>query len=135
MQHEQIRKAVQAISSYDFGGSTAALFEVDRLINEAHGNEQALSWIEHDLADILGADASVAAKQEACRRLWRIGTDNTVEALRPMLNSDDPRLVEAACYAIGGRSSRKADDLLAAALRSAPAACRAALEHLIEDRR
>ncbi len=135
MLRERIQEAARAASSYDFGESTSALFEIDRLINESHGDSEARSLIEQELAALLGAPASLAAKQEACRRLWRIGSDRSLDALRPMLESEDPREVAAACYAIGRRPSTRSDDLLSAALRRAPGPCRAPLEHLIEDRR
>lgn len=134
MQRERIQRAVRAVSSYDFGESTSALFEVDRLINEAHGDPEALAWLEKELAGILAAGTSLAAKQEACRRLWRIGTDESLDRLAPLLGESDPRVVAAACYAIGKRQSKKADELLRSALRSAPEGCRAPIEHLIEDR-
>lgn len=134
MQRERIQRAVRAVSSYDFGKSTSALFEVDRLINESHGNPEACAWLEKELAGILGAGTSLAAKQEACRRLWRIGTDESLDQLAPLLGEGDPRVVAAACYAIGRRQSKKADELLRSALRSAPEACRPPIEHLIDDR-
>ena len=91
--------------------------------------------MERELAALLGSDASLAARQEVCRRLWRIGTDSSLDSLVPMLESDDPRVVGAACYAIGRRPSARADELLMAAMRKAPEQCRAPIEHLIEDRR
>ena len=134
MQRDRIEHAVRAVSAYDFGKSAAALFEVDRLINESHGDAQARAWLEEELAAALAPEASLAAKQEVCRRLWRIGTDASLEKLEPMLADDDPRVVAAACYAIGSRPSRRADDILRTALRTAPQPCRAPIEHLIEDR-
>ena len=83
---------------------------------------------------MLASGASLAAKQEACRRLWRIGTDASLDRLGQMLGAKDPRLVAAACYAIGRRPSKRADEVLRAALRKASEPCRAPIEHLIEDR-
>lgn len=134
MQQEQVQATVRAIAGYDFGKSTTALFELDRLINASHGDRQARSWIEGELGQILESDASLAAKQEVCRRLWRIGTDASLGALGKLLEDDDPKLVAASCYAIGRRPSARADDLLRAALRRAPQPCRAPIETLIEDR-
>ena len=135
MRQERIEKAVRALAAYDYGESTSALFEIDRLINESHGDVEARSGIERGLAALLESESSLALKQEACRRLWRIGTDSSLDALRPMLEADDPHVVAAACYAIGRRPSAPADEMLMAAMRKAPSLCRPALEHLIEDRR
>ncbi len=134
MRQDHIEQAVRAISNYDFGRSAVALFELDSLINAAHGDRAARDLIERELAGILETDASLAAKQEVCRRLWRIGTDNSLGPLRAMLGDEDPRIVAAACYAIGRRPSRQADEALRAALRDARGACRDPIEHLIEDR-
>lgn len=135
MQRERIERAVRALAAYDFGESTSPLFELDRLINESHGDVKARSSIERELAKLLASETSLAAKQEVCRRLWRIGTDSSLDALQPMLEADDPHVVAAACYAIGRRASARVDDMLMAAVRKAPSPCRPALEHLIEDRR
>ena len=134
MDRERIRQAVRAIGSYDFGESTTPLFEVDTLINASHGEPQARAWLEEELGALLTADARLAAKQEVCRRLWRIGTDASLEQLAQLLADNDPNVVAAACYAIGRRPSQRADKVLQAALGAAPAACRAAIEHLIEER-
>ena len=134
MLREHIKKAARAMSSYDFGASTDALFEVDRLINESHGDSEARSWIEEELAGLLLPEARLAVLQEACRRLWRIGTDSSLDPLGRMLRDSDPRVVGAACYAIGRRPSQRADELLRAARRDARGACLSAIEHLIEDR-
>ena len=135
MEKERIRQAVRSISAYDFGESTEALFTVDSLINESHTDSEARSWLESELAALLGTDVSLAAKQEVCRRLWRIGTDSSLNALAPLLADDDPRVVAAGCYAIGRRPSSRADDLLRGTLRNAPTACRETIETLIAERR
>jgi len=134
MDRERIRQAVGAIGNYAFGESTTPLFEVDALINASHGEAQARAWLEEELGALLTTDAGLAAKQEVCRRLWRIGTDASLEQLAQLLADSDPNLVAAACYAIGRRPSQRADAVLRAALGSAPAACRASIEHLIEER-
>ena len=135
MDKERIRQAVRSISAYDFGESTEALFTVDRLINESHSDAEARSWIEAELAALLGTNVSLAARQEVCRRLWRIGTDSSLNALEPLLADNDPRVVAAGCYAIGRRPSSRADDLLRRTLRNAPTACRETIETLIAERR
>ena len=134
MQPDEVQAAVRSIAEYDFGKSANALFEVDRLINASHGDREARSLIEAELGRVLESDASLAAKQEVCRRLWRIGTDASLAALGKLLEDEDPRLVEASCYAIGRRPSARADDMLRAALRTAPEPCKAPIETLIQER-
>ena len=134
MEREQVERVVRGLQAYDFGESALPLFAVDTLINETHNDAEARALIEQELAWILSSSASLAAKQEACRRLWRIGTDESLESLEALLRSDDPRIVAAACYAIGRRPSARADEILRRAHRDAPDGCRAPIEHLIEDR-
>ncbi len=134
MRREEIERTVGKLSAYDYGEPTTAIFEIDRLINQSHGDPQARSWIEDALAAVIVSGASLAAKQEACRRLWRIGTDRSLDSLRQLLEADDPRVVAAGCYALGRRPSAKADKMLMATVEKAPAQCRPTLEHLIEDR-
>lgn len=135
MDQAGIARAVRGVSAYDFGEPANALFEVDRLINDSHGDAPARLLIESELAALLDAGVSLAAQQEICERLWRIGTDASLGSVSALLASDDPRIVAAGCYAIGRRPSSRADEVLLAALRRAPEACRAPIENLIEDRR
>ena len=134
MTETEIRKRIAGIDTYDFGKSTAPFFELDEIINRAHGDAAARRSVERVLIAVLESGASIAAKQEACRRLWRIGTDMSVDALAKMLGSGDLRLVEAACYAIGVRPSAKADAALRTALSGQRGKGRAAIENLLRDR-
>ena len=135
MDREGIARAVRGVSRYDFGEPATALFEVDRLINDAYGDARARLLIERELAALLDTGVSLAAQQEICKRLWRIGTDASLGPVSNLLAAEDPRIVAAGCYAIGRRPSPRADEVLLAALRRAPEACRAPIENLIEDRR
>ena len=135
MDREGIARTVQGVSAYDYGESAAALFEVDRLINDSHGDAGARLLIERELAALVDAGVSLAAQQEICKRLWRIGTDASLGSVARLLAAEDPRIVAAGCYAIGRRPSSRADEVLRAALRRAPEDCRVPIENLIEDRR
>ena len=135
MDRDGIARAVRGVSAYDFGEAARALFEVDRLINHSHGDSRARLLIERELAALLDAGVGLAAQQEICKRLWRIGTDESLDSVSKLLAAEDPRIVAAGCYAIGRRPSSRADEVLLAALRRAPEACRAPIENLIEDRR
>ncbi len=134
MTETEIKTKIVGIEAYDFGKSTTPFFKLDEIINRTNGDASARRAIERALVAALESDASVAAKQEACRRLWRIGTDASVDALAKMLGDGDLRLVEAACYAIGARPSAKADAALRAALDNPRLNGRSAIENLIRDR-
>ena len=135
MTERELRAKIAGVETYDFGKSTTPFFELDAIINRTNGDAPARRAVERALIAVLESEAPVAAKQEACRRLWRIGTDASVAALVKMLGDGDLRLVEAACYAIGARPSAKADAALKAAVDNPRANGRAAIENLIRDRR
>lgn len=135
MTRDDIHRIFSAIRGYDYGKSSQPFFVVDEVINQTHGEGRARTWIEEELIAILESDEPVAVKQEVCRRLWRMGSDASIDALGSLLGDKDPRLVEAACYAIGRRPSTRADAALTAALNRPKDAGRLAIEHLIRDRR
>ncbi len=134
MTETEIKTKLAGIEAYDFGKSTTPFFKLDAIINRTNGDAAARRAIERALIAVLESAAPVAAKQEACRRLWRIGTDASVDALAKMLGDGDLRLVEAACYAIGARPSAKADAALKAALDNPRANGRLAIENLLRAR-
>ena len=134
MTRDDIQGIVSAIRGYDYGKSAKAFFVVDEVINQTHGDARARAWIEEELIAILESDETVAVKQAVCRRLWRMGSDASIDALGSLLGDKDPRLVEAACYAIGRRPSTQADAALSVALKRPKDAGRTAIEHLIRDR-
>lgn len=90
---------------------------------------------ERGLISVLESDVSLEAKQEACRQLWRTGTDASVPALQKLLISADIRLVEAACYALSRRRSEAVSRALVRALSSASPANLEPVVNLVGERR
>lgn len=134
MTEMEIKTRIAGIEAYDYGQSTAPFFRLDEIVNSTHADARARRAVERVLAAVLESEAPLAAKQEVCRRLWRIGTDMSLDALAKMLGSGDLHLVEAACYAIGVRPSAKADAALRAALGGQNGKGRAAIENLLRAR-
>jgi len=112
----QIREAVGKLAAFDYGKSSSILLAVDDYIDAARGNKELRSAIEQELIRIIESDAKLAAKQAACRRLLVVGSDASVGALSAMLASKDHKIVEAACYALSGRTSPKTKAALRKAL-------------------
>ena len=90
---------------------------------------------ERKLIVILESEAPLEAKQEACRQLWRTGTDASVPALEKMLSDPDVHVVEAACYALSQRRSAAVSRALRRALDRAAGARLDPIVNLIGDRR
>ncbi len=125
---------MSTLRDFQFGDSTAALVQLDERISGAHSNPATTQQIERELIEVLESEASLAAKQEVCRRLSRIGTDSSVPALGSLLTSDNPHLAEAACYAISRRKSKAATGALVAALSRPADAGLVAITNLLGDR-
>jgi HEAT repeat protein len=125
---------MSTLKHFQYGDSTGALLQLDERISAAHSDPAATQKIERELIEVLESNASLAAKQEAFRRLGRIGTDNSVKALGCLLKSDDPHLAEAACYAISRRESKAATGALVAALSRPADAGLVAIANLLGDR-
>ncbi len=132
---EDVRQTVGAVRGYNYGGSRKALLAVEKLINTTHGNIGLRSEIEKELIGVLQSDVSLACKQFVCQKLWIIGTDASVPALANMIESQDSRRVEAACYALSQHSSPAVGRALREALGKARGDGLVAVINLLGDRR
>ena len=84
---------------------------------------------------MLDSDATFAAKQFACKKLWMIGAEIPVPVLEKLLASPDRNLVEAACYAVTRRPSAAYDNVLRRALGRVKGPGLVAIVNLIGERR
>lgn len=126
--------AVRAVSDYDFDRPRTKLAELERLINATHGNRAARMEIEKALAELLHSNATVAAKQFVCKKLWMMGSDLSVPALASLLQGPDPVLAEAACYALRSQESAAAAAAMRKALDRARGVARVAIINLLGDK-
>lgn len=134
MEHE-INTAMEGLRSYDFGRSTDWPWAVERLVNDTHGQPDLRRRLESELAMALDSDASVAAKQFICEKLWIIGTEASVPAVARALASRDTHIVEAACYALSSQTHPAAGKALREALGKARGLSLVAVINQIGDRR
>jgi hypothetical protein len=123
--------AVQAVSDYDFDRPRTKLVELERLINATYRNRTARTEIEKAMAESLGSQATVAAKQFVCKKLWMMGSDLSVPALAALLQGPDPVLAEAACYALRSHESAVAAAAIRKALDRARGVARVAIINLL----
>jgi HEAT repeat protein len=132
---DEIATALAPLRTYDYGQSRAVPDTLDRLVRESHGEVSVRARLESELVGLLEAELSLAARQEICRRLAIIGTDQSVPALARLLVSKDTRITEAACYALGGNPSQPAATALRAALTNASGAGLVGVINLLGNRR
>lgn len=92
-------KAFSDLPAYDWGQSRDPLNKIDEAIVQTHGKAAARKGIEKRLCAVLAnAKATRAAKQYCCRKLAIIGTADSVDALAPLLTSQE--LSHMARYAL-----------------------------------
>ncbi len=120
-----------ALRAYDFGQSTDVLFEIEQALKRPDLRVAAVK----ELLRVLDSDATFAAKQFACKKLWMIGAEIPAPVLEKLLASPDRNLVEAACYAVSRRPSPAYDNVLRRALGRAKGPALVAIVNLIGDRR
>ena len=130
----ELTAAVRAVSDYDFDHPRTKLVELERLINATRGNRPARTEIEKAMAELLGSQATVAAKQFVCKKLWIIGSDLSVPALTALLQGQDPVLAEAACYALRSQESSVAAASMRKALDPTRGVARVAIINLLGDK-
>jgi len=93
-----VAQAFEALRTYDFGTSRAALKPIDEAVRASLGEAGARRDLERRLADALGSDAPAPAREYACRQLQLIGTAESAPALADLLA--DERLSHAARAAL-----------------------------------
>jgi hypothetical protein len=132
---KEITQALEALSRYDFGSSTDALWRIDECARAAHSSPELSRILSGGLNRMLESDAPLAARQYACKTLWVLAPNGALPGLAKMLASADVRVAEAACYAIGDAPSADADRLVLQALQTASGQALVAIINLAGDRR
>ena len=130
-----IRQSFANLRRYDFGQSTEPLDRIDAYLRAAFVQAELRPTLEKELVAALDAGVPPGALKFVCQKLWSFGTDAASDALVRKLTDPDIHIVEAACYAIGQRPSRKADEGVRAALERAKGPAQIALIQLAGDRR
>jgi len=132
---EQIEAAVAALRTYDHGQSEKPARAVDRLLSETFGSAELRTVLERALVKLLRSDATLAARQFACRKLAVVGSDASLPALAKLLSGPDEKLAEIACYALLHNPSPAVNRLLRHALSQTKGKALVAAITLLGDRR
>jgi len=105
--------ALKYLGQYEWGQSVAPLAPIKKAIAASKPGDQLRTRLETALIGILASNASRGAKDVACRKLSRIGTDDCVPVLGALL--PDAELSDTARYALeriegdcAGRALREA---------------------------
>lgn len=118
----KIDTAVAAMKTYTFGQSREPLAAVDEVVKESLKTPAATQAVAAQLAALLGSDATLDAKQYACRKLQIVGSAENVPAIAPLLL--DEKTADMARYALEPMQGPEADQALIGALPNAPDAAK-----------
>jgi hypothetical protein len=113
---QRVSEAVASLRGYEFGKPAADVAGLERLVAEGYGNPELARQLRQELAGILRSDATLAAKQAACKQLWILGPGEALPAILGLWDAKDPRLAEAAFLAVARTPSPEFDLALRNAL-------------------
>ncbi len=130
---EQIRRAVANVYRYEFGSSRRALMAVEELVAQTHNQPEMRDCLAEELGRLLVSDATLAAKDFACRQFQSVQFRSWSPAQFELLHHEDT--VEMACYAIVDQESDTVNPALRQALGQLQGLSLVAVLNLLGDRR
>ncbi|GMW00579.1 MAG: hypothetical protein AMXMBFR84_17160 [Candidatus Hydrogenedentota bacterium] len=128
-----VESLVDAVASWDIGKPEADVVALRDTVSEYAKNEPVRAKLEDNIAEILGSDASFAAKDVAAKELFRIGTAASVPSLAKLLHDDT--LSDVARYGLERNPSPEATTALIEALPKCAGLARAGIINSLGERR
>lgn len=104
-----IQSLIDTIKGYDWGQPRTKLTQLETLLRQASADAECLARIETRMQPLLSAEATLAAKDFACRQLSLIGTELSVPALATLLeDTQTEHLARIALQRIPSEAAEKA---------------------------
>lgn len=128
-----LSSAVAAVKTYKIGDSREPLTVVQRMVKESLKSPEESRAMAAQLAALLGSDATLDAKQFACRQLVFVGSEENVPAIAPLLL--DEKTADMARYALEPMQGAAVDQALIDALDKAPDAAKVGIINSLSARR
>jgi HEAT repeat protein len=116
---------LREVAAYRYGQSREPLSQLDDRVRNSLADPDNRREMERRLVALVESDATVEAREFACRQLRRIGTAAAVPALARLL--DDSRLGDMALFALASIPDAEATDALSAALATSEGRLRVGL--------
>ena len=126
-----ITKLVAEAATYQPGQSREPFRGIEELVRQS--SPAVRKQLEAGLVQLLASTSTFEARRFACKQLGIIGSKAALPALGGLLKSDETAGI--ACLALTTYPSGRADEILRAALPSAPAAARVQIINTLGDRR
>jgi len=130
---DEIASMVNAAAAYVPGQSRAPFRRLEQWVGQSVSDGATRKALEGGLLRLLAPSATFEARRFACQQLGIVGSQAALPALAPLLNSDET--VGIACLALTTFPPGNADEILRAALVSAPSAARVQIINTLGDRR
>jgi HEAT repeat protein len=125
-----ITKLVAEAATYQAGQSREPFRRIEELVRQSSAALR--KQLEAGLVQLLASSSTFEARRFACKQLGIIGSKSALPALAELLKSDETAGI--ACLALTTYPPGKADEILRAALPSAPAAARIQIINTLGDR-
>lgn len=109
--------AFGAAAKYEFGQSRECLSVITDAVRDSQNSPEQRNALREKLTAMLKSDATLDAKDFACRMLAAIGNDDSVPVLADMIG-EDQRMADMGRYALERIPGKVADKALIAALGS-----------------
>jgi HEAT repeat protein len=106
---DEVEQILAVIETYQYGQSLEPMVRLDSILRQVT-DEDHLADIEQMMINKLDSECTVDGKDQICRRLRYIGTENSAQVLSEMLN--DPVTFEMALYALELIPGKNVDELL-----------------------
>ena len=126
-----IEKIVAAAATYEPGQSREPFRRLEELVREPSTSVR--KNLEAGLVRLLAPTSTFEARRFACKQLGFIGSSRALPALAELLKNEDT--IGIACLALTTYPPGKADEILRAALPTAPVAARIQIINTLGDRR
>ena len=120
---------LQEVAAYRYGESREPLFRLSERVRASLADPSDRQEMEQQLVDLAESDATVEAREVACRELRLIGTASAVPALARLL--DDASLGDAALFALASIPAAEATDALSVALEASSGRFQVGLIHAL----
>ncbi|MCP5522889.1 MAG: hypothetical protein H7A46_15225 [Verrucomicrobiales bacterium] len=128
-----VDQAIVSARAYHIGAPGTGFREVQQIVQATHAGDPLRLNLEQQLLDLVVSEADIEARRLACRTLWIIGGEASVEPL--LKRVEDPVHCDMACYALRNHPAQAVNAGLVATLPGLSGNPRIAVINLLGDRR
>jgi len=129
----RFQKLLEEALAYQWGQSRRSLLSMEKILKEAHGDENLIAFLERAMIHALSGHASRDIKQFLCHKLSEMGSKKAVPVLSSLLM--DMETFDMACFALERIPGKAASDALIHALHDLDDMSKMAVIHALGQRK